>query len=468
VRWRPRTLRGRLTLIFALVTLALSVLVGVLVDVQYRTALTSALDQGLETRYLAAVQQIAAAANASTPKPAIPDAEAFAQVIDRDGVILAGAPGALRLRAVLAARELRQAARRRITLESTGPRGERVRLLAGPTHTRGEVAVVGTSLEEVTSAQHRLELALAIGLPLLAGLVTLVGWFVAGAALSPVQEMIEDADAISARAAGQLSRRLTVSEHAGEELIDLAHTLNQLLERLEGALEHERAFLDDASHELRTPIAIARGELELARLQAPDGSDTATSLDSALEEIDRLDHLASSLLVLARTRAAGPPPRARFALGDVARSAVQAATAVSARTTPAVSVTVTGDAPVRGDAAAIERAVRNLVENALRYADHEVAVVIESDDAEAVLEVHDDGPGFPPEWMQHGVSRFSAGDSPASHGGASLGLAIVDAIVQAHGGRLEIGDPEGDTRAAGACVRVHLPAEDAELLPARS
>ena len=103
--------------------------------------------------------------------------------------------------------------------------------------------------------------------------MTVAGWFFAGAALSPVQEMIEDADVIAARSARQLSRRLSVPENAGEELAELARRLNHLLERIEDALEHERVFLDDASHELRTPISIARGELELARLQVDAGSD---------------------------------------------------------------------------------------------------------------------------------------------------------------------------------------------------
>src|SRR5207245_9088895 len=142
-------------------------------------------------------------------------------------------------------------------------------------------------------------LALAIGLPWLAALVTLAGWFLAGAALRPVQEMIEDADVIAARSARQLSRRLSVPKDAGEELAELARRLNHLLERIEDALEHERVFLDDASHELRTPISIARGELELARLQAESGSEIAAALDSALEAIDRLDHLAA--------RPRGPP-----------------------------------------------------------------------------------------------------------------------------------------------------------------
>jgi signal transduction histidine kinase len=447
-----------------LVTLVLSALVGVLVDVQYRSALNSALDEGLETRFLAAAQQVRSA-KGSTVRPPIPDAESFAQVIGANGQVVAAAPRSLARRTTIDRRDLARARVHRVTLvRDGGPRGERARLLAGPVGAAGEVVVVGTSLEEATRAQHRLELALAVGLPLLAALVTLAGWFLAGAALSPVQEMIEDADVISARSARQLSRRLSVPENAGDELAELARRLNQLLERIELALEHERVFLDDASHELRTPISIARGELELARLQVDDATDTAASLDSALEEIDRLDHLATSLLVLARTRAAGPPPPTRFALGEVTRHAIEVAVSVSEnRGRRDVAVTVVGDATIRGDSIAIERAVRNLVENALRYARTLVTVTIQSDGVESVVEVADDGNGFPPEWLEHGVGRFSAGDSPDAHGGAGLGLAIVDAIAGSHGGSVEVGSGAD----GGARVRLHLPAEGVSLEAAR-
>ncbi len=307
-RLRPHTLRGRLTLVFALVTLGLSLAVGVAVEVQFRSALRSAVDQGLETRFDDVVQQIEQTQSARTVRPVIPDAEALAQVLDPQGQIVAGAPRTLGLRAVLTRAQFLTARDHRIRIDAdTGPRGDHVRLLAGPSRTGG-VVVVGTTLEEVTRAQHRLELALGVSLPLLAGLVTLLGWFIAGAALRPVQSMIVEADEISARAARQVRRRLTVPDRAGDELVELARTLNHLLERIEDSYERERVFLDDASHELRTPIAIARGELELARMQVEDGTETAASLDSALEEVERLEHLASSLLVLARSRRRPRPP----------------------------------------------------------------------------------------------------------------------------------------------------------------
>ena len=455
MRLRPRTLRGRLTLIFALVTIALSALVGLLVDVQYRSALNSALNETLEARFLAAAQQLQTATAGSNVKPVIPDAESFAQVIGTDGTVVAASPRALRRHPVIDAKTLARARLHRTGLvRDAGPRGERARLLAGPAGRAGEVVVVGTTLDETTRAQHRLELALGIGLPLLAALVTLAGWFLAGAALRPVQEIIEDADAISARSARQLSRRLSVPENAGEELAELARRLNHLLERIEGALEHERMFLDDASHELRTPIAIARGELELARRQVEDDPDTAAALDSAMEEIDRLDRLAASLLVLARTRSAGPPPATPFEVGEVARRAVDDATTVGRADGRTIVTHIAGDAVARGDADAVERAVRNLVENALRYARQEVSVVIGADDHEAVLDVIDDGPGFPPGWSGHALGRFAASDGRQAHGGAGLGLAIVDAIVSSQDGTVEVLGRPSD---AGAAVRVRLP-----------
>jgi two-component system OmpR family sensor kinase len=452
LRLRPHTLRGRLTLVFALVTLGLSLAVGVAVDVQYRSALRSAVDQGLDTRFVGAEQQVEAARSAKTLQPVIPDAEGLAQVLDPRGAIIAGAPRTLRRRPVLTQAQFRAALHHRIRVEAdTGPRGDRVRLLAGPAKT-GDVVIVGTTLEEVTSAQHRLELALAVSLPLLAALVTALGWFIAGAALRPVQAMIVEADEISARAARQAPRRLTVPDQAGDELIELARTLNHLLERIENSYERERVFLDDASHELRTPIAIARGELELARMQAEDGTETAASLDSALEEVDRLEHLASSLLVLARTRAAGPPPEHVVKLRALAlRAAHDALIVRSGEGADAVRIDVVGDVSTRGASEALERALRNLVENALRHARTRVDVRLSVDGDNAVVEVVDDGPGFSSQLLAHSFDRFTP-DEPAAQGGTRLGLAIVDAIVAAHGGSVSLANRDG-----GAVVTMRLP-----------
>jgi signal transduction histidine kinase len=119
---------------------------------------------------------------------------------------------------------------------------------------------------------------------------------------------------------------------------------------------------------------------------------------------------------------------------------------------------------VRGDADSIERALRNLVENALRYASHTVDVAIERDGDDVVVVVSDDGPGFPQAWLDQGVGRFAPGASPESHGGAGLGLAIVDAIVGSHGGTVQV----GTAPAGGGEVRLRLPRAQPAEVPART
>jgi signal transduction histidine kinase len=451
---RPRTLRGRLTLVFALVTAVLCLLVGVLVDFQYRNALRQALDDGLTTRFSNLERDLATSGDQSV-EPTLPDEEAFAQIVDADGVVVNAAPRALLARRVLTKSELAGARTHRITIErASAPGDQQSRLLAGPVGQPGLglVVVVGTSLEEVTKAQHRLELALVIGLPLLAAIVSVAGWFLAGAALKPVRDLVEEADEISAVAARGQRRRLSVPE-TGEELADLARHLNELLARIEGALEHERAFLDDASHDLRTPISIVRSELELARMQTEEGSELARALDSSLEEVGRLDRLAVNLLVLARFRSAGPPPPEPVELGALSRRAAE--TVARSRDGDAVPVRVNGSAEVRGDEEAIARAVLNLVDNAARHADQRVDVEVSSDGDRAVVAVRDDGPGFPPELLGQAVGRFVRGTNGGrgTENGSGLGLAIVDAIATAHGGALEIeNSPEG-----GAKVQLRLP-----------
>ena len=451
---RPRTLRGRLTLVFALVTAVLCLLVGVLVDFQYRNALRQALDDGLTTRFSNLERDLATSGDQSV-EPTLPDEEAFAQIVDADGQVVNAAPRALLARRVLTKSELADARTHRITIErASAPGDQQSRLLAGPAGQPGLglVVVVGTSLEEVTKAQHRLELALVIGLPLLAAIVSVAGWFLAGAALKPVRNLVEEADEISAVAARGQRRRLSVPQ-SGEELTDLARHLNELLARIEGALEHERAFLDDASHDLRTPISIVRSELELARMQTEEGSELARALDSSLEEVGRLDRLAVNLLVLARFRSAGPPPPEPVELGAVSRRAAE--TVARSRDGDAVPVRVNGSAEVRGDEDAIARAVLNLVDNAARHADERVDVEVSSDGERAVVAVRDDGPGFPPELLGQAVGRFVRGTNGGrgTESGAGLGLAIVDAIATAHGGALEIENRvEG-----GANVQLRLP-----------
>ena len=175
-------------------------------------------------------------------------------MLDTSGAVLAASPRALNDHHVLTGSEIRSAMRGQATLvRAVAPGNERARLLVGPVKVGGRMVVlaVGTRLAESERAFQRLVLALVVGLPLFAGLVSLGGWFLAGAALAPVRSMIEEADDLAVREPG---RRLTVpGVRAAPEIAELAERLNEMLSRIEAAVLHERSFLDDASHELRTP-----------------------------------------------------------------------------------------------------------------------------------------------------------------------------------------------------------------------
>ena len=471
---------------FAGATLVLCGLVGLVVVTQFRSQLRTSLDDGLSNRLVQLDRQLPSTPADRSFTPLLPDTESFAQVVQPDGTVLAAAPRALYSKSVLDRNDLALALRREHTfVRAAPPKTPRARLLAGPSDLAGRrvIIVVGASLDDTIQAQNRLDLALAIGLPLLALGVSLGGWFLAGGALEPVRSMIEEADAISAsqftvRAGSGPGRRLS-EPRGGDEIAELARRLNALLGRIEDAVAHERTFLDDASHELRTPISIARGEAELARMSVSDGTEAAAALDSLLEEVERLDHLARHLLVLARSRTAPPASWPEVDLADVVQRAVdglQRAGAVAG-----VTVRVDGQATVRGDESGLERAVSNLVENALRFARSRVDVGIAADDTSATIEVADDGPGFSSDVLPHAFERFThveASGSPAPRepaatpagpvatravagadpdgrrgpAGAGLGLAIVAAIAAAHGGTSSAENTE-----RGATVRVVLP-----------
>jgi two-component system, OmpR family, sensor kinase len=284
--------------------------------------------------------------------------------------------------------------------------------------------------------------------------------------------MSQEADAISLAQAG---RRL--AQPPGEdEIAQLGRTLNAMLDRIEASFARERMFLDDASHELRTPIAVLRAELEMALLESGDPAATERSLRSALEEADRLSHLAEDLLVLARATAGRLPLRRRpvdiraLAQGVASRSANgagrRAAEAGAGRSAQGVKVEVDGaTAQAVVDPARLEQVVSNLVSNARRFARRRVRVAIRTEGDDVVVTVADDGPGFPEALLPVAFDRFTRAEASRSHeagAGAGLGLAIVAAIVRAHGGTISAanGPPLG-----GAAVVVRLPLDETGPVP---
>lgn len=297
---------------------------------------------------------------------------------------------------------------------------------------RSLVVVAGGSLDDRDEALQNLLLILVVGGPVALLLASLAGYGVAAAALRPVESMRHEAEAVSLAEPG---RRLPVPA-ARDELQRLAETLNEMLERQEAAFARERAFVSDASHELRTPLAILRAELELALRRGRTVEELEAALRSAAEESDRLGQLAEDLLVVAQS------DQGRLRLGVEQVPAAELLERVRDRFAHrveaagrAIAVTAEPDLALRGDAVRVEQALGNLVENAIRHGQGEIALGAERHGGELELRVADAGPGFPEDFIASAFERFARAGSGRSGGGAGLGLSIVAAIAEAHGGR---------------------------------
>ena len=443
--------RLRVTLAFTLAMAVLLAGLGAFLYLQLRSDLDETIDDNLTSR-LSEVGGLVAA----SPRPrgygfSFGDQdETFVQVLDAGGRVVyasatAGDRPLVATSEIPGGDEPAELARSSIGgLEGGG------RLLVAPPDQRGLVLVVGASLDDRDETLSTLLTLFAIGGPAALLLASLAGYWAAGSALGPVERMRRRAAEISA---GDPGERLPVPP-VDDELGRLGSTLNEMLGRLEAAIDRERRFVDDASHELRTPLALHRAELELALRYGDDPAELRRAIASGIEELDRLVALAEALLVVARTGEDGLALAVEpIAVGDVF-------TAIRARFRARVkganrelSIGAGADLTVRGDRLRLEQALTGLVDNALRHGAGEVRLWAEETEGEFVLHVADEGAGFPGDFIAHAFERFARADAARGRGGAGLGLAIVDTIVRAHGGRAAARNlPDG-----GADVSISLP-----------
>jgi signal transduction histidine kinase len=276
--------------------------------------------------------------------------------------------------------------------------------------------------------------------------------------------MRENAAAISV---SDPSRRLPVMA-TGDEIARLGTTLNSMLDRLQAALKGERRFVDDASHELRTPLAILKTELDIALSRSRTPHELESALRSASEEADRLTALAEDLLVYSRSDGGRVPlHRTDTRLNSLLRNASSSFARRATESGVALRVDASAQA-AHLDAARVRQAVENVIENALAHtrSGGDIHVRASRDREWVRLIVEDSGPGFPPDFVDHAFEPFARSGSERAGGrkGAGLGLAIVRAVAEAHGGfataenRLE----------GGARVTVVLRDSDEETLTSNS
>jgi signal transduction histidine kinase len=307
-------------------------------------------------------------------------------------------------------------------------------------------SVVFPSLEEVRKSVAGFETAAVIGVPLLVVLLAVLTWVIVGRVLRPVEAIRSRVAAIGG---SDLDQRVP-EPGTDDEVGRLATTMNDMLARLEASAGRQAQFVSDASHELRSPLASIRAQLEVA-LTHPGSSEWSDVAGGVLEESRRMERLVDDLLTLAR---------ADEGMVAVASDPVDLGEIVGAEAhRPASPVTVTADgaeAIVAGDALALRRLVRNLVDNAVRHAASRVDAVVVVNATDALLTVDDDGPGVPPAERERVFERFTRLEEARTRdaGGAGLGLAVVREIARSHGGDAHLTDsPLGGTRAV---VRIPL------------
>jgi len=305
---------------------------------------------------------------------------------------------------------------------------------------------LGAELQPVTLAMTTYIIA---ALAVLAA-IGVVGWFVTGRLLSPIRHLRETADAISI---SDLSARL--DPHGNDDIADLSRTVNSMLDRLEGSVDVQRQLLDDVRHELKTPITIVRGHLEL--MNPRDAVDVASARDIGISELDRLARLVEDIDVLAAAEADS------YTMSPVDLAALTARVGELVAVIPDHTWTVEAHAEgtVAGDSDRLLQAWLQLADNAAKYtpAGSPIEIGSSSGSDGARLWVRDHGAGIPPAARVRIFRRFDRAHVHRTVGGSGLGLAIVDAIAKGHGGRCAVADTPG----GGATFMIHLPLSEAEL-----
>ena len=322
-------------------------------------------------------------------------------------------------------------------------------VVAAPTHDPpGGIVVVGRNIDDVRDARHIVSVALVIGIPFVLAVAGALVWWLVGRALRPVGEIGAEVDRITT---GELDRR--VPQPAGhDEIARLAATMNRMLNRLEAGVERQRRFASDASHELRSPVASIRQQVEVARAH-PDAIDQAAVLGVIAAEDARLEALVEDLLLLARIDEGAPVAVREVDVDDLL---MRQANHLREAGGVVVDTSGVGAARTRGDVGQLARAIRNLSDNAARHARTTVAFASHTDVAGVLVTIEDDGSGVAEEDRGRAFERFVRLDGARDRdtGGAGLGLAIVRDVVRAHGGEVEL----TSSHLGGARVEMRLPA----------
>jgi signal transduction histidine kinase len=434
MRERLSSVRFRTTAVATLVVAVALVVGAAAIVVLQRHSLLDGVERNAKSR---AADVAALARNGSLPQTvtAVKEDDVFVQVVDPNGTVvsasgnLAGEPAVTTRRPPPKEDEV-------FTI-TVAPLGGEFRVVTQQVRVGSSVLFVysGESLTGINDATHELVIALAGGLPALLALVAIVTWVVVGRALRPVEQIRTEVEAIS----DHEPRRRVPEPSTRDEIARLAQTMNAMLTRLETASLRQRRFVSDAAHELQSPLTTLRTRLEVELDQPPDAAWPTAGTD-ALEEVVAMQRLVDDLLELARLDANTALDRHEPV--DLDDLALREAERLRTRGLVSVDTHRVSAGQVVGDPYQLQRALRNLLDNAERHGSSTVTVGLHETDDAVELTVSDDGPGVPPDERERVFEPFTRLDSDRARasGGTGLGLAISRDIVRAHGGDITIAD----------------------------
>jgi signal transduction histidine kinase len=429
------------TVIAVLVVGTALVLATVALELRLRNQLTT----GIEDAAQLTAESIAGAIMHGTIPPVIETGDAdeeFVQVVDAAGVVISTTEN-LGGRAPVAQLEDNES----IIVGNLPFEDEEGDFLvvaeSAPTDDGIRKVLVGRALEPVGESTGAVAQLLVLGIPLLLVVVGAVTWAVVGRALAPVESIRSEVEAISG---DQLNRRVPVPP-ADDEIARLATTMNDMLDRLEEGRDRQRRLVSDASHELRSPLAAIRQHAEVT-LAHPEDSDAVELAEVVLAEDLRLQRMVDDLLFLTRLDEGTLALRhSEVDLDDIVLD--EASRLRASDVDRRIDSRAVSGGRVRGDAAHLERLVRNLIDNAIRSADTTVTLSLRQTGPDVVLTVDDDGPGIAPVDRKRIFERFERLEESRDRGsgGTGLGLSIVQEIADAHHATVIVGDaPTGGAR----------------------
>lgn len=441
-------IRWRLTLWFALILLGILVLSGAVLHILLEQYLSNQVDDQLRVQSAQIhgtldPQEIPDPLDYEVIHSKLPPINEFAspgiyiQLIDHNGnvVVKSSNLGEQELPANLSLIEQGFSGNVAIQTVSTGD-SARVRIMVSPLYLGEQVLLleVAQSLNHIDTTMSRVRWALLASVLLALALAAISGGAIVRNALSPVSQLVRTARSIEA--SSDLSRRVGY-KGSPDEIGELATTFDHMIEHLDRVFKSQRDFVADASHELRGPLTVIRGNLDLLRRNL-SAEDRRESVRAIQRETARMVKIVDDLLLLAEVQSAQPAQEQKVALREVVLEELSRAKTLAGKRT--ITVDRLEDLVITGDAQRLKQLLANLVDNAIKHTSEQGTIIFSlfKDGEWARLEVADNGIGIDPEHLPHLFDRFYRVDKARSRasGGTGLGLAIVKGVAEQHGGKV--------------------------------